>query len=65
MTPASRIPNPTPARMAEIRANRTRHLLRLKEVWARAMRRAPTPRSRSKYTPAKEDMKHRERDGIT
>ena len=58
MIPASRIPDPTPERMAEIRLNRTRHLLKLKDIWARSMRRARTPRSRSKYNPSAEDLKH-------
>lgn len=58
MTSASCIPSPTPTRMAEIRLNRTRHLLKLKDIWAKALRRAPTPRSRSKYSPALEEFKH-------
>lgn len=58
MTPASRLRNPTPERLAEIRANRTRHLLRLKNIWANALRRAPTPQSRPKYNPTLEEFKH-------
>lgn len=50
--------DPTPERLAEIRVNRTRHLLKLKETWTKALRRAATPRSRSRYNPAAEELKH-------
>lgn len=71
MNASTRMPNPTLERMIEIRANRAKHLAKLRGLWEKSLIAwVSNPRlrdrvarrtgavSRSKYTPAAEDRKH-------